>query len=107
MVWEVHQYRDYPLDPANKVSSKTSRYYELPDMTLQTLQLGKGGDNPPDAWAGLHEGKQSVVPSKKKLDQARADVQKDFANDNNPDKPKTFAQRSQQNAPEFIVAYQN
>ncbi|KAI8213855.1 hypothetical protein K4K54_005668 [Colletotrichum sp. SAR 10_86] len=107
--WGIYQYADFLLDPTNPnwVASKGSRYSEALNMTLQTLTPGKGGDTSPDAWDRLNKAKERLAIYKKELDDAKKEAMQDFKDDDNPDKPKSFAQWAPLNANAYLVAVNN
>ncbi|KAH7486946.1 hypothetical protein FOMA001_g5026 [Fusarium oxysporum f. sp. matthiolae] len=90
--WGIYQYADFLLDPTNPnfVASK-----------------GAGGDNSPDAWDRLNKAKERLVILRSELDDAKKQAMQDFKDDDNPDKPKSFAQWASLNANAHLVAFQN
>ncbi|SCV52475.1 uncharacterized protein FFB14_12620 [Fusarium fujikuroi] len=107
--WGIYQYADFLLDPTNPnfVASKVSRYSEALNMTLQTLTPGAGGDNSPDAWDRLNKAKERLAILRSELDDAKKQAMQDFKDDDNPDKPKSFAQWAPLDANAYLVAFQN
>ncbi|KAK2593000.1 hypothetical protein QQS21_009290 [Conoideocrella luteorostrata] len=107
--WGIYQYADYLLDPTNPnwVASKVVRYSDALNMTLQTLKPGKGGDTSPDAWDRLNKAKQRLEIYTTEKDAAKKRALEDYKEDDNPDKPKSFAQWAPLNANAYLVAVQN
>ncbi|KAH6987327.1 hypothetical protein BKA56DRAFT_629594 [Ilyonectria sp. MPI-CAGE-AT-0026] len=107
--WGIYQYADFLLDPTNPnwVASKVARYSDALEMTLQTLSPGAGGDTSPDAWDRLNKAKERVEIYRKERDVAKKEAMEDFKDDDNPDKPKSFAQWAPLNANAYLVAVQN
>ncbi|KAF4980572.1 hypothetical protein FZEAL_3444 [Fusarium zealandicum] len=107
--WGVYQYADFLLDPDNPnwVASKISRYSEALNQTLQTLTPGPGGDNSPEAWDRLNKAKERLAIYKKEMDETKKEAMQDFKDDDNPDKPKYFAQWAPLNANAYLVAVKN
>lgn len=68
---------------------------------------GKGGDTSPDAWDRLNKAKERLAIYKKELDDAKKEAMQDFKDDDNPDKPKSFAQWAPLNANAYLVAVNN
>ncbi|KAG7417821.1 hypothetical protein Forpe1208_v004389 [Fusarium oxysporum f. sp. rapae] len=97
--WGIYQYADFLLDPTNPnfVASKVSRYSGALNMTLQTLTPGACGDNSPDAWDRLNKAKERLAILRSELDDAKKQAIQDFKDDDNPDKPKSFAQEAATN----------
>ncbi|KAI8308826.1 hypothetical protein K4K59_009719 [Colletotrichum sp. SAR11_240] len=107
--WGIYQYADFLLDPTNPnwVASKGACYSEALNMTLQTLPPGKGGDTSPDAWDRLNKAKERLAIYKTELDDAKKEAMQDFTEDDNPDKPRSFAQWAPLNANAYLVAVNN
>ncbi|KAF4500137.1 hypothetical protein FAGAP_3714 [Fusarium agapanthi] len=107
--WGIYQYADFLLDPTNPnfVASKVSRYSEALNMTLQTLTPDAGGDNSPDAWDRLNKAKERLAIFRSELDDAKKQAMQDLKDDDNPDKPNSFAQWAPLNANAYLVAFQN
>ncbi|KAF4434648.1 hypothetical protein FACUT_7707 [Fusarium acutatum] len=91
--WGIYQYADFLLDPTNPnfLASKVSRYSEVLNMTLQTLTPGAGGDNSPDAWDRLNKAKEKLAILRSEMEDAKKKAMQDFKDDDNPEKPKSFA----------------
>ncbi|KAI3587992.1 hypothetical protein IWW34DRAFT_860817 [Fusarium oxysporum f. sp. albedinis] len=92
------------------MSEENQLFWKAYASTVKNIMFsgpGAGGDNSPDAWDRLNKAKERLVILRSELDDAKKQAMQDFKDDDNPDKPKSFAQWASLNANAHLVAFQN